>query len=99
MFDVGFSELLLLAIIALVVLGPEKLPRVARTLGSLTRKARSNWLNLRRSIEAELRAEELKQPLKKFQDEIKSTVDDVNSRVDAVRKNVTPAPPSSHDRD
>lgn len=99
MFDVGFSELLLLSIIALVVLGPEKLPRVARTLGGLTRKARSSWLNLKRSIEAEMRAEELKQPLKKFHDEIKSTVDDVNSRVDAIRKNVTPAPPSSHDKD
>ena len=99
MFDVGFSELLLLSIIGLVVLGPEKLPRVARTLGSLARKARSNWLNLKRSIEAEMRAEELKQPLKKFHDEIKSTVDDVNSRVDAIRKNVTPAPPSSHDKD
>jgi sec-independent protein translocase protein TatB len=99
MFDVGFSELLLLSIIGLVVLGPEKLPRVARTLGSLTRKARSSWLNLKRSIEAEMRAEELKQPLKKFHDEIKSTVDDVNSKVDAIRKNVTPAPPSSHDKD
>jgi sec-independent protein translocase protein TatB len=99
MFDVGFSELLLLSIIGLVVLGPEKLPRVARTLGSLTRKARSSWLNLKRSIEAEMRAEELKQPLKKFHDEIKSSVDDVNSRVDAIRKNVTPAPPSSHDKD
>jgi sec-independent protein translocase protein TatB len=99
MFDVGFAELLLLSIIGLVVLGPEKLPRVARTLGSLTRKARSSWLNLKRSIEAEMRAEELKQPLKKFHDEIKSTVDDVNSRVDVIRKNVTPAPPSSHDKD
>ncbi len=99
MFDVGFSELLLLSIIALVVLGPEKLPKVARTLGGLTRKARSSWLNLKRSIEAEIRAEELQQPLKKFHDEIKSAVNDVNSRVDAIRKNVTPAPPSSHDKD
>lgn len=99
MFDVGFSELLLLSIIALVVLGPEKLPKVARTLGGLTRKARSSWLNLKRSIEAEIRAEELKQPLKKFHDEIKSTVDEVNSGVDTIRKNVTPAPPASHDQD
>ena len=66
MFDVGFSELVLLALVALIVLGPERLPRVARTLGGLTRKARSSWLNLKRSIEAEINAEEIKAPLKKL---------------------------------
>jgi len=99
MFDVGFSELVLLSIIGLLVLGPERLPRVARTLGGLTRKARSSWLNLKRSIEAEIHAEELKEPLKRFQDEIKSTVDGVQSGVDSLKKNVTPAPPVKHDKE
>ena len=84
MFDVGFSELVLLALVALIVLGPERLPRVARTLGGLTRKARSSWLNLKRSIEAEIRADEIKAPLKKFQDEVKSVVKDVKTSVDDV---------------
>jgi sec-independent protein translocase protein TatB len=75
MFEVGFAELLLLALVGLLVLGPERLPRVARTLGGLTRKARSSWLNLKRSIEAEMRAEELKEPLRRFQDEVKTGVD------------------------
>jgi Sec-independent protein translocase protein TatA len=61
------------------------LPRVARTLGGLARKARSSWLSLKRSIEEELRAEELKEPLKHFQNEIRSTVDDVKSGVDSIR--------------
>lgn len=107
MFDVGFSELVLLALVALVVLGPERLPRVARTLGGLSRKARSSWLNLKRSIEAEINAEELKEPLKKFQDDVKSTVkdlkssvEDVNAKVkteaDNLKKAVEPPQPSDH---
>ena len=82
MFDVGFAEILLLSLIGLLVLGPERLPKVARTLGGMTRKARASWLNLKQSIEAEIRAEELKEPLKAFQDEIRSTVDEVKSSVD-----------------
>ena len=52
MFDVGFTEILLLSLVGLLVLGPERLPRVARTLGGMARKARGSWLNLKRSIEA-----------------------------------------------
>ena len=85
MFDVGFTEILLLSLVGLLVLGPERLPRVARTLGGMARKARSSWLNLKRSVEAEMRAEELKEPLKHFQDEIKGTVDDLKSGVNSIR--------------
>ena len=94
MFDVGFAEILLLSLVGLLVLGPERLPRVARTLGGLTRKARSSWLNLKRSIEAEMRAEDLKEPLKHFEKEIKSTVEEVKSGVDSIR-NFDPLDPDS----
>ncbi len=70
MFDVGFAELLLLSVVGLLVLGPERLPRVARTLGGFARKARSSWISLKRTIEAEIRAEELKQPLKNFKNSL-----------------------------
>ena len=83
MFDVGFAELLLLSLVGLLVLGPERLPKVARTLGGLARKARSSWLSLKRSIEAEMRAEELREPLRRFENEIKSTVDSVKSATGA----------------
>jgi sec-independent protein translocase protein TatB len=79
MFDVGFAEILLLSLVGLLVLGPERLPRVARTLGGMARKARGSWLSLKRSIEAEMRAEELKKPLENFKREFNSTVDDVKS--------------------
>ena len=81
MFDVGFAELLLLSIVGLLVLGPERLPRVARTLGGFARKARRSWMSLKQTIEAEIRADEFKQPLKQFENEIKSAVDSVKSGV------------------
>ena len=43
MFDVGFSELLVIAVVALLVLGPERLPKAARFAGLWVRKARSHW--------------------------------------------------------
>ncbi|HKX55472.1 MAG TPA: Sec-independent protein translocase protein TatB [Xanthomonadales bacterium] len=89
MFDVGFSELLLLAIIGLLVLGPERLPRVARTLGGLSRKARSSWMNLKRSIDAEINAEEIKKPLKKVQDDMRSAMDGVDKHLKDVSDRVS----------
>jgi sec-independent protein translocase protein TatB len=77
MFDVGFAEILLLSLVGLLVLGPERLPRVARTLGGLSRKARASWLSLKRSIEAEIQAEELKKPLQQFKNQVDSTMDEV----------------------
>jgi sec-independent protein translocase protein TatB len=53
MFDVGFSELLLCFLVALVVLGPQKLPAVARTLGRWTARARSYVRNLSSELERE----------------------------------------------
>ena len=96
MFDVGFTEILLLSLVGLLVLGPERLPRVARTLGGMARKARSSWLSLKRSVEAEMRAEELKEPLKHFQDEIKGTVDDLKSGVDSIRDFDPTRPETAH---
>lgn len=85
MFDVGFTEILLLSLVGLMVLGPERLPRVARTLGGMARKARSSWLSLKRQIEAEMRAEELKEPLRHFEKEVKSTADSLKSGVQAAK--------------
>ena len=85
MFDVGFTEILLLSLVGLMVLGPERLPRVARTLGGMARRARSSWLNLKRSIEAEMRAEELKEPLRHFEKEVKGATDQVKAGIDSLK--------------
>lgn len=71
MFDVGFAEIFLLALIGLLVLGPERLPGVARTIGGFVRKARTSWISLRNTIEAELNEADLAAPIKKTSDELK----------------------------
>lgn len=64
MFDVGFSELVLIAIVALLVLGPERLPGAARTVGALLRKARQSFEAVKGEVEREVRDDELKRVLK-----------------------------------
>ena len=71
MFDVGFAELFLLALIGLLVLGPERLPGVARTVGGYVRKARESWTSLRHTIEAELAEADLSEPIKKAHEEFR----------------------------
>jgi sec-independent protein translocase protein TatB len=71
MFDVGFTEIFLLALIGLLVLGPERLPGVARTVGGFVRKARASWVSLRNTIETELAEADIAAPIKKTSDELK----------------------------
>jgi sec-independent protein translocase protein TatB len=87
MFDVGFAELFLLALIGLLVLGPERLPKAARTLGALVRKARTSWYTLRTSIESELAAADITDPLKSAGRELKAAgndLKDVARRIDEI---------------
>jgi len=63
MFDIGFSELLLFGVIALVVLGPEKLPQAARTAGHWYAKFRRTVATLQNEIEAELDLAETRQKM------------------------------------
>ena len=60
MFDVGFSELVLIAVVALVVIGPERLPKVARTLGALVGRMRNYVATVKVEVEREMQLEDLK---------------------------------------
>jgi sec-independent protein translocase protein TatB len=71
MFDVGFAELFLLSLIGLLVLGPERLPGVARTIGGFVRKARASWVSLRNTIELELAEADISEPIKKANEEFR----------------------------
>ena len=92
MFDIGFSELLLIGIVALIVLGPERLPGAARTVGALLRRARASWATVRSEVERELAAEELKRSMKETvaavdpRDDIKAAADDLTSAASEVGK-------------
>lgn len=63
MFDVGFSELLIIAVVALLVLGPERLPRAARMAGAFVRRARLQWESVQAELERELEVERVKADL------------------------------------
>lgn len=71
MFDIAFSELLVIAIVALIVIGPEKLPKVARTLGALTGRMQKYMAQIKEEVSRESRFAELQ----KLQDEIQSAAD------------------------
>lgn len=62
MFDVGFSELVLIFVLGLLILGPERLPRVAAQLGRWVGKARHMATQLRRQLEHELEVNEIRRP-------------------------------------
>lgn len=73
MFDLSMAEIGVIGVVALLVLGPERLPKAARTLGFYVRKARQSWYSVRSEFERELAAEELKRSLKL--DEVHATLE------------------------
>ncbi len=72
MFDIGFSELVIIGVVALVVLGPKRLPEVASAAGRWAGKLRRFVENVKRDMDSELRGDELAE-LRKVQQEISET--------------------------
>lgn len=85
MFDVSLIELAVIALVALLVLGPEKLPRAARTVGLYVRKAKQSWYSVRGEIERELAADELKRSLKHTADSVREAAHDVSADLVAAK--------------
>ncbi len=91
MFDVGFSELIMVGLIALLVIGPERLPKAARIAGYWLGKTRSAIANVKAEIKQELHAEEMRQllnqqesiadELKQIASETETVVDDINNSI------------------
>ncbi|HET8731826.1 MAG TPA: Sec-independent protein translocase protein TatB [Moraxellaceae bacterium] len=89
MFDIGFSELLLLAIVALVVLGPEKLPHAARIAGAWVGRLRRTVSTMQAEIEREVAAQEVRQQFEKQMREIGAT--DIVKDLDTERRQIEAA--------
>jgi sec-independent protein translocase protein TatB len=70
-FDVSFSELFVIAVVALLVIGPEKLPKVARTMGAFVGRMQRYVAQVKEEVNREVRFEELQ----KLQQEIKQSVE------------------------
>lgn len=73
MFGISSGELFFIAIIALIVLGPERLPKVTRMAGMWVRRARNQWNSVKDELERELAAEELKRSLHDAQSALQDT--------------------------
>jgi sec-independent protein translocase protein TatB len=59
MFDISFTEIMVIAVVALIVVGPERLPKVARTLGHLLGRVRRYVSDVKNDIQREMEVEEL----------------------------------------
>ena len=75
MFDFSFGEMLVVGLVALVVLGPERLPKAARFTGLWVRRARAHWHSVKSELEQELAGEELKRSLHAGRDAMRETED------------------------
>ena len=78
MFDMGFTEIMLIGIVALVVIGPERLPGVARTAGKYVGRLKRFMTTVKADVEQELRADELRQILSQQQKELDSLKDTIS---------------------
>jgi sec-independent protein translocase protein TatB len=77
MFDISFSEILVIAVVALIVLGPERLPKVARTLGHLLGRAQRYANDVKNDIQREMELEELR----KWQNSVEGAARSVETTV------------------
>ena len=85
MFDIGFLEIVIIAAIALIVLGPERLPRAARTAGMLVGRARRMVSAVKTDIDREIRESELAD-MRKLGEEVTSIKSDLTKTAESIAK-------------
>jgi sec-independent protein translocase protein TatB len=90
MFEVGFSEICMVALVALLVIGPEKLPKIARMAGFWVAKSRRIVTSVKQEIHEEFQAEELRQSLKNQRgiNEFKQLLDDATNDLHSFQNTV-----------
>lgn len=102
MFDVGFSEIVVIAVVALIVIGPERLPKVARTLGHLFGRMQRYVNDVKSDISREMELDELRKLQASVQDaahaieqtvtkEVSATESQLNSIATTAQEAVQPA--------
>ena len=84
MFDIGFSEIVVVGVVALIVIGPERLPKVARTLGHMFGRLQRYVNEVKADINREMELDELR----KLQTEVQSAARDIESSVTQAAREV-----------
>ena len=86
MFDISFTELLVIGVIALVVIGPERLPKVARTIGHLVGRAQRYVSDVKTDIQREVELDELRKLKDQMQDAAQSVQSSLQNTETAMRQ-------------
>ncbi len=84
MFDIGFSEIVVIAVVALIVIGPERLPKAARTMGHLFGRLQRYVNDVKSDINREMELDELR----KLQREVQTAAADLKSSVENVGRDM-----------
>ena len=84
MFDIGFSELLVIGVVALIVIGPERLPKVARTAGHLLGRFQRYASSVKSDISREMQMDELRKAGQSFRESVESAASGVESQATVV---------------
>jgi len=82
MFDIGFTELVIIAVVSLLVIGPEKLPGTIRTASAWLHRIRRGFNDIRQEVEQELHNDSVLQELRKTRDEIKTGVENARRELE-----------------
>lgn len=94
MIEISFGKLVLLALIALIVLGPEKLPHAARTAGVFMRRIRTGWDSVRAEVERELQVEEIRKQAKEAAARAEAAQAELDETLRKMRPNGAPSSPA-----
>jgi len=92
MFDIGFSEVMLIGLLGLLVLGPERLPAVARQIGRYIGRARTTWNAMRTELEREIEqtgVKDIKDDISGAGKELQSSMQESKQALDETRQQVT----------
>lgn len=84
MFDIGFSELLVIGVVALIVIGPERLPKVARTAGLLYGRMQRYVSSVKSDISHEIQLDEMRRVGQSFKESVESAVSGVEQQATVV---------------
>jgi sec-independent protein translocase protein TatB len=93
MFGIGFGEIVLIAVVALLVLGPERLPKAARFAGLWMRRARAQWESVKAELENELVSEELRRTVRQAHSDLN---DSLHATRESIRFTSADRSPSEH---
>ena len=87
--DMGFTEILFIAVIAIIVLGPEKLPEAMVQIGRFVGKLKKMWRDATADIRRELELEEMKEEMQKYKKQLEELQKKVDSDVGAINSSLT----------